>query len=182
MRRFPFFAIFSLFLTACVTQTASFSVPEKIVFEQQSFEKVTHNQLDEMQQLLYLPSSASKNPNNWQKGILIFLDQNRQGKTLAERAELRKQHFARQHLRSATVEIQHNELTSQVIYPPSERFNDVMLETSRGRDLSCGFGQMQLADKRAVSGKKLQNTATYQTELNRLARLFGLLAWQIECK
>lgn len=175
-----------LFLAGCATQAPQFSVPEQITFWQETFEKVSHSQIDEMQQLLYLPQHSAKNPDNWQKGILLFLDKNSQGRTLQQRAELRKQRFAQQPQTLAKVELKAvngtTELQSQVIYPPTERFADVQLEVSRGQDLNCGFGQMQFADKRAVTAKKVQNLAEFQPLVLDLAVHFSQLAWQIECK
>lgn len=169
-------------LTGCVTQTSSFLVPEKITFQGNTFERVTHSQIDDMQQMLYLPSGTTQDPDNWQKGVLIFLDKNSQGKTLSERAMLRQTAFAQQEKTIAKVEILGNELQSKVIYPPTERFNDVQLEVSRGRDLACGFGQIQFSDKRSVSAKKMQNLANYQASLMTLALQFSQLAWQIGCR
>lgn len=176
------FLLTSVILSGCVTQTGSFSVPDTLTFQNKVFEKTTHTQLDEMQQLLYLPSGTDKNPDNWQQGVLIFLDKNSQNRTLAERAELRRSNFAKQPQTEAKVEVVHDELRSEVIYPPTERFQDVQLEVSRGRNLECGFGQMQFADKRSVSTKNVQNIQQYQPLVATLAQQFAQLAWQIGCK
>lgn len=169
-------------LAGCTTQSPQFSTPEKITFQNQAFERVTHTQLDDMQQMLYLPSEGSKDPENWDKGLLIFLDKNSREQTLEERAELRKEAFAQQAQTQAKVEIRNQELHSQVIYPPTERFKNVQLEVSRGKDFACGFGQIQLADKRSVSHKKLQNLSQFQPLVISLAQQLSQLAWQIECK
>lgn len=169
-------------LSGCVTQTGSFSVPEKLTFQNNVFEKTTHTQLDEMQQLLYLPSGTEKNPDNWQQGVLIFLDKNSQNRSLNERAELRRATFAKQPDTLAHIDLRGDELRSEVIYPPTERFQDVQLEVSRGRNLECGFGQMQFADKRSVSTKNVQNIQQYQPLVATLAQQFAQLAWQIGCK
>lgn len=169
-------------LAGCVTQTSSFLVPEKITFQGNIFERVTHNQIDDMQQMLYLPNGTAQDPDNWQKGVLIFLDKNSQGKSLSERAVLRQNTFAQQAQTIAKVTVVNNELQSHVIYPPTERFNDVQLEVSRGRDLDCGFGQIQFSDKRPVSAKKVQNLTSYQASLMELALQFSQLVWQIGCR
>lgn len=174
--------LMAVFLGGCVSQTAQFSLPEKIDFQGKTFEKVTHNQIDEMQQLLYLPQGTDKNPDNWQQGVLIFLDKNSQGQTLQQRAALRQASFARQAGTLANVTLKGEELQSQVIYPPTERFADVQLEVSRGQNFACGFGQMQFADKRAVSAKKVQNLAHFQPLVVKLAAEFSRLAWQMACK
>lgn len=176
------FLLTSVILSGCVTQTGSFSVPDTLTFQNKVFEKTTHTQLDEMQQLLYLPSGTDKNPDNWQQGVLIFLDKNSQNRTLAERAELRRSNFAKQPQTEAKVEVVHDELRSEVVYPPTERFQNVQLEVSRGRNLECGFGQMQFAYKRSVSSKNLQNLSQYQPLVATLAQQFAQLAWQIGCK
>ena len=168
-------------LSGCVVKQPQFSVPDKVNFKGTTFERVTHNQIDEMQQMLYLPAQGTKNPDDWQQGILVFLDQNSQGKTLQQRAELRQQSYQKQQETQAKVAIMGNELQSQVIYPPTERFHDVLLEVSRGRDLTCGFGQMQFADKR-VDQSRILRLSTYQHQLSQLALEFSQLPWQIECK
>lgn len=176
------YALTVLFLASCTNQVTQFATPEKITFQNQTFERVTHTQLDEMQQMLYLPSQSDKNPEQWDKGLLIFLDKNSAGQTLEQRAKLRTQSFAKQSQTQAKVEIKNNELRSEVIYPPTERFNNVQLEVSRGKELNCGFGQMQFADKRMISNKKLQNLSQFQPLVTQLAIDFSQLAWQIECQ
>ncbi|MDH2998478.1 ABC transporter ATPase [Pasteurellaceae bacterium LFhippo2] len=174
--------IFSLFLTGCAVHQAQFSVPDKVSFKGTTFEKVTHNQIDQMQQMLYLPEQSVKNPDDWNQGILLFLDKNSDAQTLQQRVELRQQSFAKQPSTKADIKIIGDELRSEVIYPPTERFPNVMLEVSRGRDSQCGYGQIQFSDKRSVSAKKLQNLTAYQSALTELAAQFSQLAWQIECK
>lgn len=174
-----------LLLSACVSQTEradDFRVPQVVEFQGNRFEQANHSHIDDMQQLLYLPQQSEKNPNNWQQGILIFLDKNHQGQTLSERAELRRQRFTEQPQTYAQVSVANGELESRVIYPPSVRFPDVMLEVSRGRNLTCGFGQIQFADKRSVSGKNVQNLSLYRTTLAELAGRFAQLPWLIGCK
>lgn len=172
--------ILALLLSGCVSSPTQFAVPDKIRFQQTTFEPASHSQIDEMQQWLYLPSGTAKDPDNWQKGLLIFVDRNSAGKSLQERASRRKAHFTKQES-LAQVEIVGQELQSQVIYPPTERFQNVQLEVSRGRDLACGFAQMQFADKRSVSAKNLQNLAAFQPLVVKLATEFSQLAWQIGC-
>lgn len=176
------FVLLSLFLSACSITQSQFKLPEQIDFQGKSYQKVTHNQIDEMQQLLYLPSQSEKNPENWQQGILLFLDKNAANKSLEERLTLRQNAFAKQSRTKANLVIEQNELRSQVIYPPTERFPDVLLEVSRGRHLTCGFGQMQFSDKRSVPAKNLQNLSSYQGSLRELAQQFAKLAWQISCQ
>lgn len=180
--RWGSFAILSLFLTACQLKTDGFNLPDAVTFQKQRFEKVTQNQIDEMQQLLYLPAEGTKNPENWQKGILIFVDKNSKRMSLADRASLRQNAFARQADTQAKVEVVQNELRSEVLYPPTERFNDVQLEVSRGRDLQCGYAQMQFSDKRSAFAKKSQNLTAYQQVLSELAIEFSRLAWQVNCQ
>lgn len=180
--RWGSFAILSLFLTACQLKTGGFDLPDAVTFQKQRFEKVTQNQIDEMQQLLYLPAEGTKNPENWQKGILIFVDKNSKGISLADRASLRQNSFAQQVDTQAKVEVAQNELRSEVLYPPTERFNDVQLEVSRGRDLQCGYAQMQFSDKRSAFAKKSQNLTAYQQVLSELAIEFSRLAWQVNCQ
>lgn len=184
-KRLAWYGLILFALTGCVSQTSRFVVPEQIIFRQTVFEKQTHSQIDEMQQMLYLPKNSSQTPEDWQQGLLVFLDQNSTGKTLQQRLELRKQHFSQQPQTLAEVDIQqHNgsvELQSQVIYPPTERFANIQLEVSRGQDLNCGFGQLQFADKRAVSSQNLPNLTDYQPLLIQLATQFSQLAWQIKC-
>lgn len=176
------FVLLSLFLSACSITQSQFKLPEQIDFQGKSYQKVTHNQIDEMQQLLYLPSQSEKNPENWQQGILLFLDKNAANKSLEERLTLRQNAFAKQSRTKANLVIEQNELRSQVIYPPTARFPDVLLEVSRGRNLTCGFGQMQFSDKLSVPAKNLQNLSSYQGSLRELAQQFAKLAWQISCQ
>ncbi len=68
------FVAFSL--AGCATNVSQFAMPDVVRFGQDNFVKVTHSQIDEMQHLLYLPENSEKNPENWQKGILFFLDKN----------------------------------------------------------------------------------------------------------
>lgn len=180
--RWGCFAIFSLFLTACQLKNSQFDLPDEVTFQQQRFEKVTHNQIDDMQQLLYLPAGSAKNPDNWQKGILLFVDKNSKEMSLAERALLRQNTFSQQEDTQANVVIIKDELRSEVLYPPTERFNDVQLEVSRGRELQCGYAQMQFSDKRSAFANKKQNLTAYQQALSQLAIEFSQLAWQITCK
>lgn len=172
----------ALLLSGCVNTASQFSIPNSIAFKGIIFEKVTHSQIDEMQQLLYLPQGSKQDPNKWIQGLLIFLDKNAQSITLVERAALRKKSFAKQVGTIANIDIVGNELQSQIIYPPTERFQDVQLEVSRGRDFTCGYGQMQFSDKRIISGNKLPNLKEYQAELQQLAKAFSHLSWQIGCR
>lgn len=122
----------ALSLAGCVSQSPQFAVPDAIRFGQDTFVKVTHSQIDEMQHLLYLPEKSEKNLENWQKGILFFLDKNSKNQTLEQRAAFRQASFAKKPELEAKVAIEQNELHSSVIYPPTERFNNVMLEVTRG--------------------------------------------------
>lgn len=183
--RFLRIAIFSLFLTACSLTQPQLSVPKTISFQDKTYEKVTDNRIDEMRQMLYLPSDSKKDPEHWQQGILFFLDQNSQAKSLEQRVALRQNAFAQQNNKNARVTVENNELQSAVIYPPTERFNDVLLEVSRGRNLQCGYGQIQFSDKRelpAKNAKKALNMTAYQASLIQLAQQFARLPWQINCQ
>ncbi|HDV7284435.1 Uncharacterised protein [Mannheimia haemolytica] len=176
------FVAFSL--AGCATNVSQFAMPDVVRFGQDNFVKVTHSQIDEMQHLLYLPENSEKNPENWQKGILFFLDKNSKNQTLEQRAAFRQAGFVKQPNIKAEVVIEQNELRSGVIYPPTERFNDVMLEVTRGRNLACGYGQIQFADKREVGkavAKKLPNLTAYSHEIARLSLEFNQLAWQVQC-
>ena len=152
--RWGSFVLFSLFLTACQFKTGGFDLPDAVTFQKQRFEKVTQNQIDEMQQLLYLPAEGAKNPENWQKGILIFVDKNSKGMSLADRASLRRNAFAQQVDTQAKIEVAQNELRSEVLYPPTERFNDVHLDVSRWLYFQCGYAKIQFSDKRSAFSNK----------------------------
>ena len=102
--------------------------------------------------------------------------------SLADRASLRQNAFAQQKDTQAKVEVVQNELRSEVIYPPTERFNDVQLEVSRGRDLQCGYAQMQFSDKWSAFANKSQNLTAYHHVLSELALEFSRLAWQVNCQ
>ncbi|QGM80800.1 ABC transporter ATPase [Otariodibacter oris] len=171
-----------LFVAGCTSHLAEFSLPKEIQFQDKTFQQVTHNQLDEMQQSLYLESHSTKDPDNWQEGFLLFVDKNSEGKTLQDRLVLRQNIFKQQDKTIASLSIEQGELRSQVIYPPTERFNDIQLEVSRGQNSQCGFSQMQFSNKRSVSSNNLQNLATYQTELISLAEQLAVMPWVIECK
>lgn len=171
-----------LLLSGCVSQPSQFTSPEKIYFQSQIFERITHNELGDMQQMLYLPKNSEQNPENWQQGVLIFLDKNSQGRSLQERMELRKTSFLAQTDTLAKVEIIGVELQSQVIYPPTERFPDVQLEVTRGKEFRCGYGQMQFANKQSISSKNLQDLSQYQSLVAKMAQDFAELAWQIGCE
>ncbi|MFA9500300.1 ABC transporter ATPase [Mannheimia sp. E30BD] len=173
-------------MAGCVSQHKPFSVPEKVNFQGQTYVKVTANQLDEMQHLLYLPEIGEKNPENWEKGILFFLDKNSNKQTLEQRAAFRQSSFNKQQNVLADINIQNSELQSQVIYPPTERFNNVMLEVTRGRNLNCGYGQIQFSDKRwlnkAEFAKKSKKLTAYNQAMVQLALEFNQLAWLVECR
>lgn len=164
-------------LSACVRAPLQFHLPEKVAFDGVNYHKITHTQLGEMQQSLYLPKDRADqppNPDDWAQGLLFFVDSRHT--PLAERLALREKAFARQTGTQAKLAILNDELQSQVIYPPTERFQNQQLEVSRGRNSACGFSQMQLSHKRLVSEKNLQQP------LADLALAFAALAWQIECR
>ena len=165
-----------LCLSACSLQNKRFALPERVIFAGVEYQQVTNNQLDEMQQSLYLPINSNKNPDDWQKGFLFFLDKNSQQRTLQQRLALREKSFANQVNTRADLTIIQDELRTEVIYPPTERFQNQQLEVSRGRDSQCGFSQMQFSDKRAVSAKNLQ------ADLAELAIAFSKLPWLVECE
>ncbi|MBV6541255.1 ABC transporter ATPase [Ursidibacter maritimus] len=176
MKTYLKIAVLALSLSACSLPNKRFSLPDSVMFKGVEYQQVTHNQLDEMQQSLYLPVNSSKNPDDWQKGFLFFLDKNPQQRTLQQRLALREKSFANQANTQANLAITQDELRTEVIYPPTERFQNQQLEVSRGRDSQCGFSQMQFSDKRAVSAKNLQ------ADLAELAIAFSKLPWLVECK
>lgn len=178
------FAPTILLLAGCISQAPQFSVPESVTFQEQTYVKVTVNQLDEMLHLLYLPENSTKNPEQWEKGILFFLDKNSANQTLEQRAAFRQSSFAKRSDIEAKFGIEQNELRSQVIYPPTERFNNVMLEVTRGRNSACGYGQIQFSDKRELpkNAKKSPNLTAYTQEMVKLALAFNQIAWQLQCK
>lgn len=172
-------------LAGCVSQAPQFSVPEKVSFQEQTYVKVTANQIDEMQHLLYLPENGGRNPEQWDKGILFFLDKNSVGQTLEQRLAFRQSSFVKQPDIVTQFGIEQNELQSSVIYPPTERFQNVMLEVTRGRNLDCGYAQIQFSDKRALKNtkiaKKSANLTAYTKEIADLAVAFNQMPWQIQC-
>lgn len=175
-------ALLSGLLTGCSVQYGQFAVPTEVRFADKVFEIASDNRLDEMRQILYLPQGSAKNPDNWQQGFLIFLDRNAQGRTLAERQTLRQQSFAKQPHTQANVRLVGNELRSQVLYPPTERFHNYQLEVTRGREFACGFGQMQFADKRSDFAKNQQQPTAYLRILEELAQSLAQLPWLMECR
>ncbi|WP_301098253.1 ABC transporter ATPase [Otariodibacter sp.] len=178
----PLGLLIILFIAGCTSHLAEFSLPKEIKFQDKTFQQVTNNKLDEMQQSLYLESHSAKDPDNWQEGFLLFLDKNSDGKTLQDRLTLRQNIFQQQDKTIASLKIEQGELRSQIIYPPTERFNDIQLEVSRGQNSQCGYSQMQFSNKRSVTGNNLQNLAMYQTELISLAEQLSVMPWIIECK
>lgn len=175
------FAPTVLLLSACVNKTSQFSVPEKVTFQEQTYIKTTQNQLGEMQHLLYLAENGKKDPENWEKGILLFLDKNSAAQTLEQRAAFRRSSFADKPDIYAKITTEQNELQSQIIYPPTKRFNNVMLEVTRGRNLVCGYGQIQFSDKRKIA-KKSPNLTVYSQEIAKLSQAFNQMIWQIGCE
>ncbi|QIW15413.1 ABC transporter ATPase [Pasteurellaceae bacterium RH1A] len=173
------FASFCLILAACSSR--HFVLPEQIHFKGEDYVVASHSQIDEMQQLLYLPQNSSQNPEDWQRGFLLFTDKNSAQKSLQERLTLRQKAFAQQASTQADLKIEDGELRSQVLYPPIERQPNYQLEVSRGRDLACGFGQMQFSDKRLGFAKNLQNLTALQAELKGLAKELAQMAWLIGC-
>ncbi|MDH2924079.1 hypothetical protein EV693_11632 [Nicoletella semolina] len=168
-------------LTSCtLLSSADFVVPSVVNFKGVIYQKVTDTSLDAMQQMLYLAQDSTKDPNNWQQGVLIFLDKNKTGKTLQSRVALRQQHFRQQNT-LAKIMLTDQELRTEVIYPPTERFDNVQLEITRGRDSHCGYSQIQFAEKRSISAKNWQNLTAYQQALSTLANEFAQLPWLIEC-
>lgn len=180
-------AFLALFLTACVSRSPDFKLPEQVNFQGITYQKVTQNRLDEMQQHLYLPvQQTPKNLQNWQQGILFFVDKNTTKQTLAERLALRQNVFKKQSETQAKLWISEQELRSEVIYPPTERFHNVQVELSRGRNLPCGFGQIQFSDKQLIDpslfAKKRGELTAYRYKMVELARQFEQLPWLIGCK
>lgn len=127
-----------------------------------------------------------KNTAQWEKGILFFLDKNSKNQTLEQRATFRQSSFAKQKDVVSTFKIEQNELQSSVIYPPTERFHNVMLEVTRGRNLDCGYGQMQFSDKRSLNkseiAKKSKNLTAYNDAIAELTLEFNQIAWLVGCR
>lgn len=186
MIRLFILVIFSAFVTACVNRPVDFSLPDIVQFDGQRYQKITDNRLDEMRQLLYLPSDGAKDPENWQQGILFFLDKNTIHKSLEERLTLREKLFEKQSNLQKKLVIEDGELRSQIIYPPTDRFHNIQLELSRGRNLPCGFGQIQFSNKRSITTENLTKNSVDltadQLEIAQLAEKFILFPWLIECK
>ncbi len=173
-----------LFLTACVNQVSSsntFQIPHKIRFEGKEYVQASHNQLDEMQHLLYLPDDEKVDSEHWQQGMLIFLDKNSQHKTLAQRLALREKVFKQQPKTIAKLQVVNDELHSEILYPPTSREQNIQLDVSRGRNLDCGFAEIQYATKRSNFAKNLPNLTAYKKDLIKLAEQFKKLNWQIKC-
>ncbi len=176
---------YCLFLTACVNQISSsstFQIPHKIRFEGKEYVQASHNQLDEMQHLLYLPHNEKVTPEHWQQGILIFLDKNSQHKTLAQRLALREKIFKQQPKTIAKLQVVNDELRSEILYPPTQREQNIQFDVSRGRNLNCGFAEIQYATKRSYFAKNLQNLTAYKNDIAKLMQKFNQLAWQIACQ
>lgn len=181
---------FVFFLAGCQLKKSEFSLPQAVEFQGKTYTQATHNQIEQMQQALYLPTSSLQDPNNWQQGVLFFLDQT-DNLPLAKRLANRQKAYATQTGTKVKIAIKNNELQSEIAYPPTERFHDVQLEVTRGRDLPCGYAQMQFSQKLAVEqpnkrgnfAKNLPNsTARYLSALSELATQFARLPWQIQCR
>lgn len=174
--------LFSLLLTGCATQK-SFSFPERIDFQGKKYEKTRHNQIDKLEQLLYLPNKDDKNLENWQSAILIFLDRNIPIQPLQTRLMWRQQMYIKHPSIHIKLQIKQDELRSEILYPPNERQKNIQLEVTRGQNSNCGYGQVQFSDKRSDFGNNLQNMlASYQQELTKLAQQFAQLPWPIGCQ
>lgn len=181
------FANYCVYLTACTNQVTQlpteFQLPEKVNFKGEEFVLAKKSQIDEMQHILYLPKGKKADPEHWQQGILFFLDKNSKQQTLVERSTLRLHSFQQKAKVETNIEItQNNELRTDVIYPPTERYKNVQLDVARGRNLVCGFGEMQYSEKRSDYAKNLQNLRSYRKDLMQLAIQFSKLNWQIQCK
>lgn len=171
-----------LLLTACSTQLR---FPDHLYYHNEKYQKVTDNRIDQMRQSLYLKSGSQETPDNWRTGILLFSDKNPENKTLEQRLASRKEtmvylpdtyvHYA---IEPHYVDGQ-PELRSKIIYQPTEYFKFFQLEITRGRNLPCGYGQIQLADKRFAFA---QDQPNYQQEIKLLASHFDALDWQLECR
>lgn len=178
-----FSVLLALFFTACTTRLPELVFPNHLNFQGKTYQKVTDNRLDEMRQSLYLASDSEKNPEDWQQGFLLFSDQNSAGQTLEQRVAFRKETAVNLPETYVAYQVEQNELRSQAIYLPTERFKNVQLEVTRGRNLACGYGQMQFAQKKYKIAKSCENsTRCYQAELQNLMNKFNQLAWQMECR
>ncbi|MDO4698361.1 MAG: ABC transporter ATPase [Pasteurellaceae bacterium] len=175
-----FAIIISLFLTACTTRVPELVFPEQLNFQGKTYQQVTDNRLGEMRQSLYLLRDSDKNPEQWQQGILLFSDRNTAEQTLAQRLATRQQHTATTQA-AIDYHLTQGELRSQGVYLPTERFPNVQLEVTRGRNLSCGYGQMQVAQKQKFAKTDIFSPPCDQ-QLQQLATQFNQLAWQLECR
>lgn len=172
----------AMLATACTSRLPEIHFPAQINFQGKTYQQVTDNRLGEMRQSLYLPSDSEKNPEDWQQGFLLFSDQNSAGQTLEQRLALRKETVVNLPETDIAYQVEQNELRSQAIYPPTEHFKNVQLEVTRGRNLACGYGQMQFADKRSVVANHLPNLTAYQQDLKRFTHEFNRFAWILECR
>lgn len=170
-------------LMACQSPPKNqFTFPSKIDFQGKQYIQANISQIDGMQQRLYLTQASGENKENWQQGLLLFVDQNQPTKSLAERLALRQGIFKAQPDTKAELALVENELYSQVIYPPTARFHNIQLEVSRGRNSDCGFSQIQFSDKRSDFAKNWQKSTAYQQQLQQMASSLNQLPWLIECK
>ena len=175
-----FGALFGLIACNSIPKN-QFIFPTKIDFQGKQYIQANISQIDEMQQRLYLMKESGENKENWQQGLLLFTDQTQPQKSLAERLALRQGVFKAQRDTKSELDIVDNELQSQVIYPPTERFNNVQLEVSRGRNSACGFSQIQFSDKRSDFAKNWQKSTAYQQQLQIISAQLNQLPWVIEC-
>lgn len=189
--KYLIFANFCFFLTACVNTSSQkisskrdsqpFKLPQEIIFEGEHYVPVKHSQINEMQNIVYLLKLEKQNLKNWQKALFIFLDENTQNKTLQQRLNLREIIFKQQPKIIAKLQIINNELQGKIIYPPTQREQNVQLSISRGRNLECGFAEIQYAEKRLDFMKNLQKQII-QKEVKQNAQKLSKLDWIISCK
>lgn len=61
-----------------------------------------------------------------------------------------------------------------------------MLEVTRGRNLDCGYGQMQFSDKRSLNkseiAKKSKNLTAYNDAIAELTLEFNQFVWLVGCR
>lgn len=175
-------SLLTLFLSACTFNTQDDYLPSTIDYDGQTFVQVTKNQIGKMQQFLYLPETDNKDPNNWQKGIIAFIDQSIPKKTLTERAQFRKAFFLKQKNILSRISVIKNELWSEIIYPPTDRSQNIQFEISQGKELECGYAQVQISEKLSASEIKWQQLVVYNNFLEKLRLNLKNLPWFIQCK
>lgn len=173
-----FLHLLILLLSGCQLSPSDFSVPTQITLQGEKYIQVSANQIDQMKHILYLPEKSKKDVEHWQQGILLFLDQNIHPQPLVQRRALRKAYYAKNPTIEATLTLKQDTLYSEVLYPPTDREQNYLLEVSKGKNLMCGFAQIQFSQKR----DSVANISQYRTALTRLSDALNQLPWIIGCR